>query len=645
MGVLSSAHAQATDPKGEFMTITDTADGSKDNEATAEKGAASDSGRGGKGFFNRELEHYPPTGKRYGYLGIVVVATIVLYYLYYVVGTTTTLFLPYFHMSFTYFLGLLVVSNAIGAFSAFIGGISDRVGRANLTILGVLIVGLIQLFVIPNTHTSLQFSIAYSFIGFFEGIILVVTPALIRDFSPQMGRGAAMGFWALGPTVGSLVASLVATRTVNHLHPWQDQFIISGIVCMGIFVISFFFLKDLAPKLRDQLMVSMKERALVEARARGIDVETALAHPLRTMMKWDLVTSSLAISLFLLIYYASVSVLVIYWAVVFNKTTSDANGINTWYWSFDSVMLIVIGVISDKVRVRKPFMVVGAIGAIVTTYVFIQMVNHPHTSYYSLVTVVSFLGVFIAVAYTPWMAAYTEAVEARNPALAATGLAVWGWILRIVVAASFLVIPHVITTATPIVNNEYYAAQLQALQSAQPYVASPGGGSVQPAPQAVIDQLNATGALPTQTLAAILAKHPTTYAATIAVVTTLPPAQIKQAVALQTFQPLATAIQNGQSVGPVKIAAVAAAGSPQLAQLLQQEKIIVPAQKAAPQEWKNWWWVCLGGQVIFLGLVFTMRGPWSPRKAREEDEARQAQVERELAAIRAAAPEPAGSGT
>jgi hypothetical protein len=72
------------------------------------------------------------------------------------------------------------------------------------------------------------------------------------------------------------------------------------------------------------------------------------------MMKWDLVTSSLAISLFLLIYYASVSVLVIYWAVVFNKTTSDANGINTWYWSFDSVMLIVIGVISDKVRVRKP---------------------------------------------------------------------------------------------------------------------------------------------------------------------------------------------------------------------------------------------------------------------------------------------------
>src|ERR1035437_9982508 len=153
-------------PGGEFMTITDTGGGSTGNEATAASGAAPDTGGGDRGFFNRQLDHYPPTGKRYGYLAIVVAATIVLYYLYYVVGTTTTLFLPYFHMSFTYFLGLLVVSNAIGAFSAFIGGISDRVGRANLTILGVLIVGLIQLFVIPNTHTSLQFSIAYSFIGF-----------------------------------------------------------------------------------------------------------------------------------------------------------------------------------------------------------------------------------------------------------------------------------------------------------------------------------------------------------------------------------------------------------------------------------------------------------------------------------------------
>ena len=49
-----------------------------------------------------------------------------------------------------FFLYLLVVSNAIGAFSAFIGGLSDKIGRANLTIYGTLLVALIQLFAIPH---------------------------------------------------------------------------------------------------------------------------------------------------------------------------------------------------------------------------------------------------------------------------------------------------------------------------------------------------------------------------------------------------------------------------------------------------------------------------------------------------------------
>ena len=61
-----------------------------------------------------------------------------LYYLYYVEGAVTPLLLPYYHMSFQFFLYLLVVSNAIGAFSAFIGGLSDKIGRANLTIYGTL---------------------------------------------------------------------------------------------------------------------------------------------------------------------------------------------------------------------------------------------------------------------------------------------------------------------------------------------------------------------------------------------------------------------------------------------------------------------------------------------------------------------------
>jgi MFS family permease len=285
-------------------------------------------------LWKRQLHRYPTGVRRAVYLGIVVLITIMLYYLYYVEGAVTPLMLPYYHMSFQYFLYLLVVSNAIGAFTAFIGGLSDKIGRANLTIYGTLVVGLVQLLGVPHIHSKFGFALAYCVIGFVEGIILVSTPALMRDFSPQMGRGAAMGFWALGPTMGSLAASLVATHTLTHLHPWQDQFVISGVVCLVVVAISFFCLRELSPQLRDQIMVSERERALLEARARGIDVEKATEHPLRSMMRLDLISSSVAVSLLLLFYFASVSVLTLYWVVVFGRSTADANGINVWYAAF-----------------------------------------------------------------------------------------------------------------------------------------------------------------------------------------------------------------------------------------------------------------------------------------------------------------------
>jgi MFS family permease len=598
--------------------------------------------RGIRFLWDRQLDRYPSTTRRYMYLGIVVLVTITLYYLYYVEGTVTPLFLPSLHMSFQYFLYLLVVSNAVGAFSAFIGGLTDKIGRANLTILGTLVVGLIQLLAVPNIHTRFPFAVAYVVIGFVEGIILVSTPALIRDFSPQMGRAAAMGFWALGPVLGSLVASLVATHTLDHLHPWEDQFIISGLVCMAVVLIALVGLRELAPGIRDQLMVTEKERALVDARSRGINVEAAIAHPLRSMLRLDLISSGLAIALFLLIYYASVSVLTIYWVVVFNRTNADANGINLWYWAADAIALIAVGLLSDRVRVRKPFMVIGATGTIVMTLVLIAQAGHPHATYYDNVIVVVLLGLTIGCAYTPWMAGYTEAVEAHNPALAATGLAVWGWILRIVVAISFLALPLVITTATTLVDNQTAGAELQALEAAQPYAPSLDGAAKPPAPESVLEQLRATGKPAPIALATLLESyaHNQNLGTALAAV---PKALQPQITALLAFQPAAAAIQRGEEPTRAQVAVVNHSSPNDLGPLLDTAKTVIPAQQASPNEWKRWWWVCLAGQVVFLVLVFFMRGPWSPRAARRTFEAHERTVEEELAKLRAEEPAVAGS--
>ncbi len=566
---------------------------------------------------SRQIVGYPSTANRIWLLALVTIATIVLYFIYFVPGGVLPLLLPYYHMSFLYFMTLIVVANAVGAFTAFIGGLSDKIGRANLTVYGLLLVGLLQAFVIPNAHSRATFDAAYIAVGFIEGIILVVTPALIRDFSPQLGRATAMGFWTLGPVLGSLTVSQVATHTLPHLKPWQDQFMISGITCLVMFLVAFVALRELSPQLRDQLMVTSKEKALIEAKAQGIDVEAALANPIRSMLKIDLITSSLSVSLFLLLYYAMVTIVTLYWVIVFSKTTADANGINTWYFIFDAVGLVLMGFVSDKVKVRKPFMVAGALGYIVLTLVFITKANHPHTGYYQLALIMGLLGFTSATAYSPWMAHYTESVEAKNPALAASGLAIWGWLLRIVVAISFLVIPQMISSTSPLVNNQDAATALQTLQAASPY-ANPGSKAV---PRSLLVQLEARGpySAPLKTLAGYLEtkKFPTT------------PAGLSQLQGLLAFKPLATQIQEGKSVAHSAIAGVRAK-SPQLANLLVKEQVIVPAQKKAPGQWKNWWWVCLAGEAIFLILTFTMKGPWTMKDANAKLAERQRLVEKEM---------------
>src|SRR5258708_39421232 len=46
-------------------------------------------------------------------------------------------------------------------------------------------------------------------------------------------------------------------------------------------------------------------------------------------------------------------------------TVKQANGLGNWEWGFNIVAVVLIGFLSDRLRVRKPFMVVGGVAAAV----------------------------------------------------------------------------------------------------------------------------------------------------------------------------------------------------------------------------------------------------------------------------------------
>jgi MFS family permease len=541
----------------------------------------------------RQLAHYPTAGRRYGYVGLVVVVTVVLYYQQYVGGAVGPSVLAHFQMSFRYYLSVVVVSNAAGALASLVAGLGDRVGRANMAVGGLLVAGMITAFGIPAAPTALDYAVAVSAVGFVEGLVLVSTPALVRDFSAQSGRGRAMGFWTMGPVVGSLVVSEVASHTLDHLHAWQDQFHIAGATALVVGAVSFVLLRELAPQLRDQLMVSVRERALVEARARGVDVAAAVRRPWRQMVGVDTVVPALGVSLFLLIYYAAVAFFVIYFTTVFGFSQARANSLGNWFWAADAVTVVVVGALSDRIGVRKPIVVVGGVAGIAMTIVFATRATDPSTSYGTFVVIISLLSVSRATAYAPWMAAFTETVERRNPALVATGLAVWGWVLRVVVLVSFLVLPAVVSSVTPVAD---YAPRLQMIESRY-------------GPQ----------------VATLQAIDPATRAALRAGTSPAAVSRATQEIAGHFHIPASEALGRLLAVRGVPVADrdyLAAHGAEVLA-----------ARRAAPGQWQRWWWVCVGGEIVFLPTVLLLGGRWLPATARRDAEEHRRRVERALAEL------------
>ncbi len=635
-------------------------------------------GRGGVSWlWRRQLDSYPDTAPRILYLAITVLATITLYYELYVGGSVSTLILANLHMTFTFYVVTLAFGNLIGAFGSLFAGLTDRYGRANLVAFGLLFTAVFVAFILPAATNKWAFTIEGFVVGVVEGICLVATPALIRDFSPQLGRATAMGFWTSGPVVGSLIVATVGSATVpavvSNTRFWTHEYHICGIAGLVVFVIALVGLRELSPRLRDQLMVSMRDRALIEARAKGLDVESLLHNPFRQLLKLDVVLSALAVSIMLLIYYTAVGFLVIYITTVFGFTVKNANGLGNWQWGFNVIAVILIGMISDLFRVRKPFMVIGGILAAVMTVVYLLQAGH-HPSYYALAGILAALSFGLGVAYTPWMASFTETVEARNPALIATGLAIWGWIIRIVVFISFLIIPAVITSVTPLVNYgstvaayaTTYKSEL-AFASTHPAIVATAS-KIPPSVLAIAktDAVQLANAAKFAPELAVIQTHTALFAQLARYTpTTVPPALAAQAVAaagggtkglaiLSTIDANSAAIAGVIAAGPAlaKVAPYAAdlkAIAPYSAQLAALSKVppsvfaylkahgsqVTTAAASAPGQWKNWYWVCFGGIVLFIFSIPILRGRWNPSAARRDEEQHEAMVQAELAKLKA----------
>ena len=522
-------------------------------------------------LWQRELPEYPTGARRIWYLGIVFAATVVAYYQNFISGAVTLQLLGGFHISFLYFAVVTAIANAIGAIGSLASGIADKVGRANMAIVGLLGVSLVTLLWLPNVTTGLEYGIAFGAAGIFEGVILVVTPALMRDFSPQVGRAQAMAFWTVGPVLGSLLVTEVSSHTLDSHPRWQFQFEVAGWAGLAVCVLALLCLRELNRADRDRIVGALEAGAGATSDSPGLAHEAATRHPYRQMFRLDIIGPAIGISLFLLMYYTAIGVLPAYFQTNLNFSASQSNSLLNWLWATTAVSMLVFGALSDKLRVRKPLILAGALASVPVDIAFLAKADSGSPTFSSIAILLALTGVWLGAAYAPWMAAFTETVERRNPALSATGLAIWGWILRVTIASAVISIPLIVSSVTPLVDD---------------------GPAVRQA-QAYFDRSK-----PLQLLLAEAQAHPQVFSDLAAA----PDDPIAQKNAIEAVgAPTVLTLANDKTA------------QQNLTLLAAKAPDVLEAQADSPGQWRIWFWICTVGALALCPLSLLLKGPWRPQ--------------------------------
>jgi MFS family permease len=379
----------------------------------------------------RVLHEYPKGSYRWALLLLTVLATMLASFEFQL-APILSLLLPYLHLTkvgYGYFVSFSVLISAVSAF--FGGPLADRYGRV---VIIDFCLAVVTVLVFANILVTgiVSFVIVRTAMGMVAGLMVGAVAALVRDMSPRLSRALAFGLLTIGPVGANYLSNLIAGFTLPIYHTWQSQMWIMGLLGIGMYVPIILYLKDLSPDLR--MRIYQSESASVEAQTLAVEgtierpptAREAFASLLKHFEPWLMVLPfTVSLSLFTVIQ----SFGPLMFTEAFHYTAADAAAICSYFWLGNMGALIVVGLVSDRLQMRRSIMIIGAT---LTSGLLLWWIPRfgealPRST---MVVVATVLGCFLAITVVPWAAQYSEELEEISPSLQATGWAFYALMTR-----------------------------------------------------------------------------------------------------------------------------------------------------------------------------------------------------------------------
>ncbi|MFI6480468.1 MFS transporter [Nonomuraea sp. NPDC050663] len=397
-----------------------------------------------KPFYVRELSVYPVGRRRVWLLSIAVLASLVANF-----ETTLATILPLLMTDLQMSLGtyglIAAASVLVAGISAGFGGVlSDRWGRVTILVPTLTVTAGCN-FLLALVETTGQLFAVRCLMLFIEGAGITITASLVRDFSPRMGRAQAFGFWTWGPVGAGFLASGIAGLTLPLFdNAWQSQAIIMGILSLIMCAVIIWQIAEPSAALRAQVLTAeaavSAEEKIDPGKAREL-----LRHP----HLWAHVLGNTG---WQILYWTFAIFGQTILTTAFGLSPAEANLVVAIGLILNALVVVVVGRVSDRLQLRKPFIAAGTALTIATLAYFISLVgDRPGAVHIAFVYALLF--VFLGLAYVPWMAGFSEDAEDVDPRLQGAALGMWGMVVRIMVVV-------LLVTATQVAETSGWATWL-----------------------------------------------------------------------------------------------------------------------------------------------------------------------------------------